>query len=238
MEMKIKTIFSLVSVLSLFVLCACATDTNNGGFDSASVCPEEGTNAYGMPNRGSFVDERDGQEYKYVTIGEQVWMNDNLNFQTEYSLCIDRVDDSCDKYGRLYGLQYGIEYMRKTQNYDDTLSGFLIEKLVEDACPGGWHIPTRFEWETLVKMVGVENLQKDECWNFSAYRGGIARSYWADGGKIGYKSTLTDAAWWSRTYSSMFSGRGGPMVYFVNFDDSDYLKQSENMFLFIRCVKD
>ena len=34
----------------------------------------DGYNAYGMPNRGTFVDERDGQVYSYTTIGDQVWM--------------------------------------------------------------------------------------------------------------------------------------------------------------------
>lgn len=34
----------------------------------------------GHPRFGTFVDDRDGQEYKCVRIGDQVWMVDNLNY--------------------------------------------------------------------------------------------------------------------------------------------------------------
>ena len=71
--------------ITSLILVACTTDADDS-FDAASVCPTEGTNAYGMPNRGMFVDERDGQEYRYITVGEQVWMNDNLNFSMDKSV--------------------------------------------------------------------------------------------------------------------------------------------------------
>ena len=74
----LKQLFSCAALL----LAACTTDSGESSvvddFDASVVCPAEGTNAYGMPNRGTFVDERDDQEYKYTTIGDQVWMAENL----------------------------------------------------------------------------------------------------------------------------------------------------------------
>ncbi len=78
-----KYVFLLIS---LFLL-SCADDEPE--WNAADVCPETGMNAYGIPNRGTFVDERDGREYKYTTIGKQVWMAENLKYElpNPYSTC-------------------------------------------------------------------------------------------------------------------------------------------------------
>ena len=77
----------------------------------------------------TFKDDRDGQAYNAVYIGDKLWMAENLNYGT--GICYGFEDRLCDKYGRLYSWNEA----RK-------------------ACPEGWHLPTKEELESLVSSVG------------------------------------------------------------------------------------
>ena len=51
---------------------------------------------------GSFTDPRDGKTYKTVKIGDQWWMAENLNFETEEDSWCMEVDADGSQYGRFY----------------------------------------------------------------------------------------------------------------------------------------
>jgi uncharacterized protein (TIGR02145 family) len=80
---------------------------------------------------GTFTDLRDGKEYRTVKIGKQVWMAENLNYEAEGSKCYKNKALYCDKYGRLYNWKTAMK-----------------------ACPKGWHLPSKEEWQTLVNFAG------------------------------------------------------------------------------------
>ena len=128
-----KKYLSFFFFLQLIVLTSCTTDADDE-WNAAEVCPESG--------RGTFVDERDGQTYKYTTIGNQVWMAQNLNYKGERDTCL--YEDNCVESGRLY-------YSCSAE------------------CPPGWHMPSIEEWKILLaKMDSAETralkLKSREGW--------------------------------------------------------------------------
>ena len=126
-----KFCLSALFILPLLMSCTTDPDDDDDSWDAAKVCPETGTNSYGMPNRGTFTDERDGQVYKYTTIGKQVWMAQNLNYDVEKDACYYEEDD-CRTMGRVY--------------YP-----------TERPCPAGWHLPSFEEWHQLFDVFGGED---------------------------------------------------------------------------------
>jgi len=81
--------------------------------------------------RGKFKDPRDGTNYPWLRVGEQVWMSRNLEWDTVGSVCYQGKSGNCSAYGRLYPWD-----------------------LARRACPAGWHLPIQSEWETLIQAGG------------------------------------------------------------------------------------
>lgn len=124
-------------VLASLVVWACSENSSSAEesakeIDVAVLCPTNG--------RGSFTDERDGHVYRYTTIGDQVWMAENLAYEKKFfnengteleSVCSD---NAC------YYLPFNGMY-----------PSFLLK---DSLCPQGWHIPSNDEIDVLFKNVG------------------------------------------------------------------------------------
>ena len=113
---------------------------------------------------GTLTDERDGQTYKTLKIGNQIWMAENLNYANKSSdgldsssFCYNDSLEYCEKYGRLYTWAAAVDSLALfSQNcmgcgYESSYSSF--NNVVRGVCPDGWHLPTSTEWGTLYEYL-------------------------------------------------------------------------------------
>jgi uncharacterized protein (TIGR02145 family) len=151
----------------------------------------------------TFTDPRDGNVYRTVKIGNQVWMAENLRHNIEGRCCYDNDEANCQKYGRLYTWE-----------------------AAKKACPAGWHLPTREEWQTLVDCIGgdsvaggylksksgwYDNGNGTDAFDFSALPGG----YRDINDNFGYVGN--DSYWWTATED----GSGNAYIRGVYYDEID-----------------
>lgn len=98
---------------------------------------------------GTFSDSRDGNEYNWVRIGEQIWMAENL----KYMPYVCPADSQCGIWVlRFDGTKTGAAL--GTDNY--RAYGCLYDwETAITSCPKGWHLPSDEEWIELEIYLGV-----------------------------------------------------------------------------------
>ena len=99
-------------------------------------------------------DKRDGQLYRTIHIGSQVWMAQNLNYAVSNSWCYNNSLESCSNYGRLYQWTAALNLDKA---YSHSSAGELIEEKHQGVCPDGWYLPKDKDMETLVYYVAESN---------------------------------------------------------------------------------
>ena len=199
-----------------------SSSSRHSGLDPESS--SGAVDSYLNPNidYGEMIDSRDGQVYKTVKIGNQVWMAQNLNYEAKNSYCYNDSTIYCEKYGRLYSWAAAME-----------------------SCPSDWHLPSKDEWNALFMAVGGEVtagkiLKSQTGWNnngngtdafgFSALPAGERddSEYFRYDGDYAY--------FWSAT---KYDSRNAYCVRLYHDLELAKLFNLENSFVFsIRCLKD
>lgn len=129
---------------------------------------------------GNFTDNRDGQVYKTVVIGDQVWFAQNLNLKYQDgkgSFCYDDKSAYCDTLGRLYTWGSAMDtagvYSNKAVECGEGKECKLIVP-VRGICPDKWRLPSKNDWEKLISYAGGESnggvkLRAAKRWKWLSY---------------------------------------------------------------------
>ncbi|NLA23505.1 MAG: hypothetical protein GX879_00910 [Bacteroidales bacterium] len=232
--------FLSLALISVFLVLSCTNKSNTSISDDNSD-----DNIEQEENPTSFIDERDGIEYSVVKIGDQIWMAENLKY-LPFVMSSDEMPYSDPG---IFVFDYegnDVEEASNTENYK--VHGVLYNFYAAvDACPKGWHLPDTSEWNTLIEVIGGDevagiNLALVEKWefydsiyenfNFNALPGGYLHN------KGIFNKFGEEVTWWSSTvdeefYSSAFAetifNGSSNLFRYPNFTDLGF---------YVRCLKD
>ena len=199
---------------------------------------------------GYIIDSRDGHRYRVVTIGNQIWMAENLNYydtlitpnlKESTSCSVD--ENECNETGRLYLWNALANIPRDYLKNRDKLKESLCAP-IQGICPEGWHIPSLDEWSMLFVHVMNHN-------DYAGYGVGLKASKgWAVSPKNSdlFAFSASPVTWTSNKYSYFASANADFSVdsvfnsYAVRFrydnDYPDFYVGSLNRSYSVRCVKD
>jgi uncharacterized protein (TIGR02145 family) len=138
------------------------------------------------PILGEMTDARDGKTYQTVTLGEQTWLAQDLNYETENSWCYKDDPENCEIYGRLYDWEAAM-----------------------NACPEGWHLGSDEEWSTLVKYLDPQS-EPNDGFEISKIAGGMMKTTGTVEDGTGLWNSPNEGATNTSKFSALPSGNRNP----------------------------
>jgi uncharacterized protein (TIGR02145 family) len=192
------------------------------------------------------VKDYDGNVYKSVKIGNQVWMAENLKV-THYrnGEPIPNIKES-----KQWDFLANGAYCDLSNNPSNTKAFGLIYNWytiadIRNICPAGWHVPSESEWVILVSFLAGEKIVASTGTSGKIAPNAIKlneimfkvlpegfRGYDGEFSGIGYGG----GAWWSSTSAS----EGTAYYHGINYNTASrtLLEGRKKFGYYIRCVKD
>ena len=119
-------ILTFLCFLGLFLLTSCKEEPRSTPY----ITEEHDLIVKTSLGEEYFLDKRNGSMYPLIKIGNQIWFSKNLEIKTPNSYCPENDEVACSFYGRLY-------------EWNDAVK----------ACPSGWKLPTKHDFENLINTV-------------------------------------------------------------------------------------
>jgi uncharacterized protein (TIGR02145 family) len=234
---NLKNLANLATMLMLLAMAfaiSCSSDDgdNSGGGSSSSSSGTVGG--------------------RTVTIGDQTWMAENLNYDVIGSKCYYDSDTFCSVFGRLYDWAMAMDL---PSSCNSSSCASQIQPKHRGICPDGWHIPSIAEWDKLLRYVdgtsgtdspyinregtAAKKLKATNRWlgngngtddyGFAALPGGYGYS-------LGFSDAGYEGFWWTTDENDNSN------AYFQRmYDDRDYsygMDNDKSLLHSVRCIKD
>jgi len=226
------------------------TITNDCGTSSDNVIISfaggSGTWECGQP----VIDDRDGQQYETVVIGDQCWMAENIAHLPDVSP--SNISSSTDPLHYVFGYQgTNVAEAKATENYQNYGALYNWPASV-NACPDGWYSASDEDWTILTDHVGgvseaggelkstrtepdphprwkSPNAGATNSVGFSAFPGGRvnASGFFKNNGDYGY--------FWTSTENS--PAAGGTVHIYYHTAPIYFNTEAKNLGYAVRCVK-
>ena len=180
---------------------------------------------------GAFTDNRDSKVYKWVKIGNQTWMVENLKYKPSSGNFVahENNEANIDIYGYLYDWN-----------------------TAKNVAPEGWHLPSENECLELVNFLGGRevaggkmketgtshwdnpNSEANNSSGFTARAGGFYDSVYDNFVILG-----RSANWWSSTDGYGDSNEAAfTLVIYANTSNSSQSASNKSTYQSVRCIKD
>ena len=200
-------------------------------------------------NTGIMKDSRDKKSYRTITVQNQVWMAENLDFDYKvkgesYGTYVH--PEYKEKFGRYYtwaaALDSAAVFSKNSVGcgFDETPCNRYDP--VRGICPEGWHIPSIGEWTNLYNAMGKSTYAMEstgyESWTlatdeygFSAVPAGLysnAKETFNSVGSSAFFWTINRYDYYEAYYWNLYNGNSNLNYYFTKKDNG----------LSVRCLKD
>jgi uncharacterized protein (TIGR02145 family) len=251
--------FLIMGVFLLFAS-SCEKDDDTTVDNTQQTNSGDDTNSDGDNN--TFTDSRDGKVYKTVTIGDQVWMAENLAYLPSVNQVASGSEDTAGSYYYVYGYDgtnvadakatlyydtYGVLY-NWTAAMDGETSDTTNPSGIQGVCPTGWHLPSDAEWTELTDYLGGTSTAGRKLketgtthWNSPNTGATNETGFTAlPGGSRGNSGTFLgiggDGCWWSATENDATFAWYLEVTYIFSdvFRSSNY----KDVGFSVRCVRD
>jgi uncharacterized protein (TIGR02145 family) len=179
----------------------------------------------------SFKDSRDGKTYRKVTIGSQIWMAENLNYEAEGSVCYENKPENCEKYGRLYNWATAMKF---PSICNSTNCSSQIQPKHQGICPKGWHLPNKDEYEVLDNAVGGNDVAGKKLKSSSGWSGWLSDGDGDGTDEFVFSALSGGSEWWSayEDYS------GAYRRYMGDYDWANFSNDGKSNLHSVRCIQD